>query len=439
MINESNSTTQANYTKATPTLKNNPGMKPQKKLFGVDRRAILTVIGLTSFLVLAMVGVYVALMQRIQTTYTTTPSESQASEEGSGNCSLSFVVAGTQTPTLSCTKTAYQDELSNSAGSYSLLTQKSTFNPGDTVVYKIAMISSGITTLTFNLSDVLDSSVTFLDSTCGEEAYNDSTKTLICDQQDVDQDNSVAFRVKINSSVSNDTNIINTANVTSTENSLTTSCQTTVTVTTSNACGESCTADSQCPTNHTCSDNVCVLNQCLDDAASCESDKCTPKTTPTPTPGITPTPGVTPTPTMTKVCNDTCSTNAECPSNHTCSSGRCVYDSCLISGATCDSTNCVLVNPTPTPAAPIGCNDTCVNNADCNNSSYICWNGRCRLDSNVNSATCTAATIAGNPAPAQQPTLPEQLPQTGLNDGLKILGIGIGTVLLGIASMLIIL
>lgn len=435
MINEPNTTIQANYTKADPTLKSNPALRPEKKLFGVNRRAMLTVIGLTSFLVLAMVGVYIALMQRIQTSYTTTPDESQAA---GGNCNLSFIVAGEQSPSISCTKTAYQDELSNSAGSYSFLTQKSTFNPGDTIVYKVAMTSSGITTLTFNLSDVLDSNVTFLDSTCGDGAYNSATNTLTCDQQDVAQDNSIAFRVKINSSVSNDTDIINTANITSAENSLSTSCQTTVNVTTSSSCGESCTVNSQCPTNHTCSGSVCVLDQCLADVASCESDKCTPLATPTPTP----TPGVTPTPTPTpgtNACNDTCSANSQCPSNHTCYSGRCVYDSCLLSGATCDSTKCVLVNPTPTPAAPVGCNNTCVNNADCNNSSYICWNGQCRLDSNVNSTTCTAATIAGSPAPGQQPVIPEQLPQTGLNDGLKILGIGIGAVLLGIATMLIIL
>lgn len=86
------------------------------------------------------------------------------------------------------------------------------------------------------------------------------------------------------------------------------------------------------------------------------------------------------------------------------------------------------VTPTPTPVAGAACNQSCVNNADCANASYICYTGAdrqgvCRLDSNPTDANCQ---------PAQgQPTLPATLPDTGIDSiaswlraGLAVMGLG---------------
>ncbi len=482
MINTT-STPQASYLKSAPNTPA-PKSKNNKKLFGVDRKAVLTVIGLTSFLVLTMAGVYIAMLQRASR-YTTTPTKPQAA--GRQDCSMTFVVGASPADELACTKVAYRDEFGNTAGNYQLVSQQSEFDAGDTVVYQIKVTSSS-DPLTFDLKDILSQSgqgyISFVDSSCGTGAYSTSTKTLTCDQSHIDSNNSIIFRVKISDDAPDGTSIINLATVTSGDMSA--NCSTTITVnnpTEVSECGGSCTNDTECPTGHTCSGSVCVLDQCLNNPSSCESDGCTPievgecgDTCSTDDqcpndhtcnegtctldqcvtdPASCESDGCTPIENV--ACGDTCGSDGQCPDNHTCDNSKCVYDPCLVTGITCESNRCVIVNPqpTPTPAAPAGCNDTCITNSDCSNSSHICWNGTCRLDLNPNSVTCTnppasvittvqqviqtQTVVTEVPTVVEQPVMPDELPQTGPGDGLMIFGVGAGAVLLGIATMLIIL
>lgn len=92
--------------------------------------------------------------------------------------------------------------------------------------------------------------------------------------------------------------------------------------------------------------------------------------------------------------------------------------------------------PTPTPSTTttvttVGCNYTCSTNADCSNSSHICYEGRCRLESNVTSASCSQAVTT------TQPELPQELPQTGPEDWANWLKAGLVT--LGIGAILLLL
>jgi hypothetical protein len=75
----------------------NPPRAPKqpKKLFGVDSRALLTVLGLTLFFILAMAGVVISLRQRIdRVAVAPNAPESRPSADvvTPANCSLSFVV-----------------------------------------------------------------------------------------------------------------------------------------------------------------------------------------------------------------------------------------------------------------------------------------------------------------------------------------------------------
>lgn len=69
--------------------------KQPKKIFGVDQRALLTVLGLTLFFVLSMAGVVISLRQRLnRETVAPNAPESQVSADvvTPANCSLSFLV-----------------------------------------------------------------------------------------------------------------------------------------------------------------------------------------------------------------------------------------------------------------------------------------------------------------------------------------------------------
>ncbi|MBP7768767.1 hypothetical protein KA082_02975, partial [Candidatus Woesebacteria bacterium] len=96
--------------------------------------------------------------------------------------------------------------------------------------------------------------------------------------------------------------------------------------------------------------------------------------------------------------------------------------------------------PTPTPTPVVGCNDTCSANADCSNSAHICYSNQCRLADNVESETCSSPTPEVTPTPvmiAEQPALPEELPQTGPSDWINWLKAGLVT--LGIGATLLLL
>lgn len=126
--------------------------------------------------------------------------------------------------------------------------------------------------------------------------------------------------------------------------------------------------------------------------------------------------------------------------------------------ATVTPTSRPTTTPTPTPtsvpgatATPtsrvtpvVGCNAICVTNADCSNPAHICFvvsetENRCRLESNPMDMNCQnpVAAVTEPAEVAEQPALPETLPETGPEDwgnwlkaGLAILGIGAALLLM---------
>ncbi len=100
--------------------------------------------------------------------------------------------------------------------------------------------------------------------------------------------------------------------------------------------------------------------------------------------------------------------------------------------------------PVPRVTPVIGCNEICVTNADCSNSNHICFvisetENRCRLETNPVDMNCQnpVAEVTQPAQVAQQPALPEALPETGPEDwgnwlkaGLAILGIGAALLLM---------
>jgi len=145
-------------------------------------------------------------------------------------------------------------------------------------------------------------------------------------------------------------------------------------------------------------------------------------------------------------CNSSCETNAQCTAvneNYTCaqtSEGRRCRLASNVASTSCEAPAATPTpSPTPTPIPVTGCNQNCETNADCTNSSHICFqttdgSKRCRLESNVASESCTMPSAA---APVQQPALPEELPQSGPDDWMNWLKAGLIT--LGIGALLLLL
>jgi hypothetical protein len=136
--------------------------------------------------------------------------------------------------------------------------------------------------------------------------------------------------------------------------------------------------------------------------------------------------------TVTYACDSVCTTNDQCTGvddDYTCANingtKRCRLAT-NTSSASCQESTTVT----------IGCNDTCVTNNDCSNSNHICYQEKCRLESNPENTSCSTPTttttttteVAETPT---QPELPAELPKTGPEDwgnwlkaGLAALGVG---------------
>lgn len=367
--------------------------KPGKKLLGVDRKYLLVASGLFAFLILGGAGLFIS--RQFQTQDSFAPTEPKA-DSTQANCTLSWTVGGPETPEPVCDKLAYQDELSNSAGSYQLITEQSVFEPGETVVYALDVSLDGAPTVT--LTDLLDDTLTFLDSNCGENAYNSTTDTLTCTV--TPQLTQIIFRATIGEAVANDTQIQNTADL-----------------------AASGTAPSSCSVTVTVSD----------EPVPSPTPSPSPSVSPSPTPSVSPSPSPTPTPTPSPspdlVCGDECTSNSQCPGSHSCYNGRCAYDPCLDFATYECSQDLCTITPDEPEEPVLYCNDECVTNADCSVSNHICYNGRCRLDVNPNSANCTLPANVPTPEPVvytpvaqapDQPVLPETLPETG-SDTIQIM------------------
>jgi uncharacterized repeat protein (TIGR01451 family) len=346
-------------------------------------------------------------------------------------CTLNFVATPQDSP-ISCSKTAFRDEFSNSAGNYQLLQQQSNFNPGDTVVFRINLTNNGATTAQISLKDPLTgnnlNNFTFVDSDCGSNAYDAATRTITCPalSTNASQTTSRTFRVKLASSIAAGTSLVNTANISA--GSEVASCSVSVTINgaspspspsptpTPNAysCNGSCTTDEQCRSvnaGYICSSDA--GNRCRLDSNR-GSETCTPKEN-------------------TYTCNSSCTTNAQCQTannSYICYNNNCRLDSNVTAA------NCLPANYVP-PSPTVGCNYACTTNADCTSPNQICADTsqglRCRLDSYVNSESCTPPSQI-----TAQPTKPEKLPVAGAADTTaKFVLFGGAAILLGALGLLL--
>lgn len=413
--------------------------KQRRTLFGVDMRALGAVAGLVTFLLLIFAGAIFVF--RFQSSETLAPSQPKA-----GSCALTFTVSAPETG-FECTKLAYQDEFGNADylaqnNSYQYLTQKTSFQPGNIVVFRVQIQNTGDGAVTLTLTDPLDNAglnyATFIDSTCGATAYNATTKTLTCDVGSVAVGASmeVGFRMQIppaSATIPTNYTMTNTANVT--DGTTPVSCSVEVTVSTPGStptpnptptpstysCNSDCTTDAQCQTAN--SAYVCSAadgNKCrLDTNRS--SATCTP-------------------PVNTYTCNSACTSNEQCVtigSDFTCYLNNCRRQS------NPTAANCaLLVTPTPSPVP--GCNEVCVTNGDCSNPNHICvttadGSNRCRLDNYPNSTTCSVPPIQ-SVGPTKGASLPQELPVAGgLGDTLKTVIAGVGAVVIGALAILLLL
>lgn len=91
-------------------------------------------------------------------------------------------------------------------------------------------------------------------------------------------------------------------------------------------------------------------------------------------------------------------------------------------------------SPTPTTETTYSCNSSCTSNTQCQtyNSTYICYQSKCRLDSNPTSTSCTEPTSSST-----QPELPAALPESGSEDVLNWIKAGLGAIGIGAALMLL--
>jgi hypothetical protein len=188
-------------------------------------------------------------------------------------------------------------------------------------------------------------------------------------------------------------------------------------------------------------------------------------------PDISPTPSATPTPTPEpgECGSENCTTDEDCAENLICITAddgnnycaeEAYQDACIADPSfdTCctaptntptatpteeptntpepDSTSTPTNTPQPTGIqtvdTSVDCNDPCATNADCDNISHICYNGRCRLDINPEDEYCRTP---------QGETTVERIitpPVSGPQDWLNFLKIGIGAIGAGLLMLLLI-
>lgn len=434
-------------------------------------------------------------------------------------CAMSFTVSGEVEDVLNCTKVAFQDEFSHTAGNYTYTTEKIKFEPGDVIVFRVIVSYTGQESTAITLTDVLNNGgaigsfpFSFMDSTCGTEAYNAQTKTLTCS---LGQGTVIGFRVRISENATAGTTWTNIANVATNSNvsNVSATCQVAINIITpsvsptptasppgltcggscanttqcpqnhtcdaskcvltacvngascradrcqTTGCGSTCTADTECPSAHSCNAGRCELTSCVNGSASCGANRCAPTTCGSTCTATTDCSSgnicdagkcvlnacangasCTSNRCQTTGCGSACTATSECPADNTCTGNVCVLNACA-NGASCTSNRCTVTTTTVTPPA-IGCNQTCATNADCQSSNHICVDTdsgrRCRLESNINSTTCSTAVSEGTTIPANgQPDQPETLPVAGSADIMRAFLIGLFAVVLGVVGLLL--
>jgi hypothetical protein len=473
MLNQNSNTTSPAGTPIPTTQK----ALPKKRKLPLYLAALLVAI-------VAFAGIGISLRQYLirDTVAPTAPTESQASVDKIQSCSLSFDVSPPDSG-INCTKISYRDELSNTSGEYELITQQNTFAPGDTIVYSFEISNTGEQTATITASDRLNINIAddvifdyeFLDSNCGEGAYQDRSLTCTAENLPAGETETFTFRIKLSDQIVQQMTLSNEVLITDGIIDNICSVDVEIIITTTEAyCNETCVTNVDCvEENNTCIDDVCRL------ATYPESETCEEPVEPSPTPEITPTPIVdaycgeycdsntdcvqddqtcyndecrlatnptsatcepeivepSPTPETVAYCGDYCSSNSDCIQGDQ----ICYFNECRLADYP-DRNDCTApeqvvttttyVEPTPT----VGCNENCLTNRDCSNNDQICYEGSCRLGSYPASTSCTVPTTPINPS---QPKMPEELPQSGSDDLINWIKAGIG--ILGAGALLLLL
>ncbi|MDH5533792.1 MAG: MSCRAMM family adhesin SdrC, partial [Candidatus Pacebacteria bacterium] len=347
MLNQSENTT-------TPTASPIPTMKkelPKKKSKLSMYLVLALVIGV------AFAGIGISLRQYFvrDTVAPTAPTESQASIDKIQDCSVSFDVAPPE-PGISCIKQAYRNELSNVAGSYDLIQTKSSFVPGDIIVYSFLVTNTGeqetvITasdSLSINVADDVTFSYDFLDSDCGTNAYQDRTITCVTDSLLPGDSQTFTFRIQLSDQIDTSMTLSNMVQIT--DGNLNRDCKVDVNidVPTESYCNETCSVDTDCvQDDHSCTEGLCRLTENPD------SETCS-----------------------LAYCNETCSSDTDCiEDNHSCTDGLCRLTDNPES-VTCE------------PEEPAYCNESCSADTDCVEDDHSCTGGLCRLTDNPESVTC---------------------------------------------------
>ena len=426
MLNQSEINT-SQTTNPIPTMKKELPKKSKLPMY----------LGLALVVIVAFAGIGISLRQFLvrESVAPTAPGESQASIDKIQDCSVSFDVAPPETG-ISCTKQAYRDELSNTAGEYELTQTQNTFAPGETIVYNFTVTNTGeqetiITatdSLNINIADDVFFSYNFLDSDCGVDAYQDRTITCVSDSLLPGESQDFTFRIELSEQINTDITLTN--NVQITDGTLNEECSVDVKIDspTEASCNEACSANVECTgENQSCIEGLCRLDQ-YPDSETCEEPEPTPS--PSPSPSVSPSPS----PETVAYCGDYCNSNSDCIQNDQ----ICYFNQCRLADYP-DRNDCTIppkvvtttyVEPTPT----IGCNEGCLTNRDCSNNDHICFEGNCRLASYPASTSCTVPVAQVNPA---QPKMPEELPQSGSDDLINWIKAGIG--ILGAGALLLLL
>lgn len=464
-------------TTTTNTVANSP-IPSVKKPTPAKSNKLAMILGVALFFLVATAGVAVSLKQFFvrESVAPTAPTQSKANVEKVQDCSLSFNVAEPAVGA-SCVKNSYRDELSNTAGDYELNSQKTQFEPGETVVYSFEVKNTGDLTATIVATDKLsvtsgnsnDFSYQFLDSNCGTNAYNSTTKTLTCTAKDLGPGQSEVFnfRIKLANTIGSEIKVQNLVTL-SIEEAEMSGCGVKITVKPEQLaqCNEGCSVTNDCAEdNHICVEGKCRLKTNIN-STTCQEPS------PTPTPSASP----------KAECNEACSKNSDCAeANHVCSTTTntcrlatnpgdancraasptptpitstkamcgeycsknsdcaqsdhiCYFNQCRLATYP-DRTNCTAPQQTTTVVPPAeiaaGCNENCRANSDCSNSSHICFEGKCRLESYPNSSSCTI------PSSPDQPKMPAELPKSGSDDLMNWIKAGIG--ILGAGALLLLL
>lgn len=318
-------------------------------------------------------------------TNTATVTTANAPTNTTDTCALTLAV--TPEGTAACVAKVALTSLTNG----SPIESGDTVDPGDTIAYRITVEADEVTAGNVVVTDVLPEQLENVVTRTEGLTYNQNNRTLSIDLGTMATSSAQTRLIEYTATVretANSGSIVNRARVV-TGTAEPVNCPTSTVAIGSYSCNSTCTTNAQCESvneNYTCAQTSTGRRCRLDSnvaSTSCEAPDATPTPTPTPTPAA---------------------------------------------------------SPTPTPSPVIGCNQLCTTNADCVNPSHICYqtadgSKRCRLDENVASESCRLPSTA-TPTP-QQPTMPEELPQSGPEDWLNWLKAGLIT--LGVGAVLLLL